>query len=636
MADPHEILQSYWGYDQFRPLQEDIIRAILDGKDTLALLPTGGGKSLCFQVPGMVMEGLTLVISPLIALMRDQVEQLNRRHIPATFINSSLSRSEIDRKLQMAMDGKYKFLYLAPERIETEMFLARLPRMNVSLVAIDEAHCISQWGYDFRPSYLRIAVLRAHLPKVPFAAFTATAPPPVRADILEKLELKQPAVFTQSFRRNNLSYRVIAADNVAERILRFVQNVQGAGVIYARTRKRVQTIAEFLKREGIASAAYHGGLPAAERDRVQTAWIQNDLRVIAATNAFGMGIDKPDVRFVLHYNMPGDLESYYQEAGRAGRDGKPCLAACFNNIADLEELRKWVQEKYPTWEQLNIHYDVLCNHFGVAIGAMPDVDFPLDLTAISKTFNVNPIHFHNSLRLLDTEGILSLNERAEDFAYLMVTVQPHYLLDFKQRFPDKVDLIDHILRSLGGEVYSDSVSFRLKGWTAALDMDEATLKQQLDQLALRGVIAWHAPTSSPTLRFTRARLRLTREELKWDKYIFLNRQTQERLAQVEAYLEVPGKSCRSGFLEAYFGEKPQQACGICDVCKAAAAGPLDQARIREISKELLAKVGADARDIPSLIEEVDAGTRAQRLEVLRMLLDAGQLVRTGTQTVRKA
>ena len=635
MADPHEILHQYWGYDQFRPMQEDIIRAILDGKDTLALLPTGGGKSLCFQVPGMVLDGLTLVISPLIALMRDQVEQLNRRHIPATFINSSLSRSEIDRKLQMAMDGKYKFLYLAPERIETEIFLARLPRMNVSLVAIDEAHCISQWGYDFRPSYLRIAVLRTHLPRVPFAAFTATAPPEVRADILTHLQLQQPAVFTQSFRRSNLSYRVIQADNVAERILRAIQNVPGAGVVYARTRKRVQTIADYLQREGIASAAYHGGLPAAERNRVQTAWINNELRVIAATNAFGMGIDKPDVRFVLHYNMPGDLESYYQEAGRAGRDGKPCIAACFHNQADLEELRKWVAEKYPTWEQLNTHYDVLCNHFGIAIGAFPDEDFPLDITAISKTFHVHPIHFHNSLRLLDTEGILSLNERAEDFAYLMVTVQPDYLLDFKRRFPDKADLIDHILRSLGGEVYSDTVSFRLKAWTAALGMEEEPLKQQLDQLAKRGVVAWHAPTSSPTVRFTRARLRLTREELKWDKYIFLQKQALERLVQVEAYLDVPGKACRSGFLESYFGETPEKPCGICDVCRAAAAGPLDQARITAISKEILSLVGPDEQDIAALVERLKEGTRPQRLEVIRMMLDAEQLVRTSTTCLRR-
>jgi ATP-dependent DNA helicase RecQ len=635
VAKPHEILQSYWGYDQFRPLQEDIIGSILAGKDTLALLPTGGGKSLCFQVPGLVLPGLTLVISPLIALMRDQVEQLNRRHIPATYINSSLSRSEIDRKLQMAMDGKYKFLYLAPERIETEMFLARLGRMQVSLVAIDEAHCISQWGYDFRPSYLRIAVLRTHLPKVPFAAFTATAPPLVRADILQKLELQQPAVFTQSFRRSNLSYRVIAADNVAERILRFTQNIQGAGVIYARTRKRVQSIADYLKREGISAAAYHGGLPAAERDRVQTEWINNGLRVIAATNAFGMGIDKPDVRFVLHYNMPGDLESYYQEAGRAGRDGQPCLAACFHNAADLEELRKWVKEKYPTWEQLCVHYDVLCNHFGIAIGAAPDQDFPLDITAIAKTFQVHPIHFHNSLRLLDTEGILSLNERAEDFAYLMVTVQPHYLLDYKQRYPAKAELIDHILRSLGGGVYSDSVSFRLKPWTLALGLDEAALKQQLDQLAVRGVIAWHAPTTSPTIRFTRARLRLTREELQWDKYIFLNKQALERLAQVEEYLDVPGTGCRSRFLETYFGEVAEKDCGVCDVCRAAAVGPLDQQLIAAIRADVFERIGAGDQDIPALIERLHSGTRPQRLEVIRMLLDAGQLLRAGTQTIRK-
>jgi len=279
---------------------------------------------------------------------------------------------------------------------------------------------------------------------------------------------------------------------------------------------------------------------------------------------------------------------------------------------------------------------VVCNHYGIAIGAMPDQDFPLDITAIAKAFNVNPIHFHNSLRLLDTEGILSLNERAEDFAYLMVTVQPHYLLDFKTRYPEKEDLIDHILRALGGEVYSDAVAFRLKSWTAALGMDEAALKQQLEQLAMRGVIAWHAPSTSPTLRFTRARLRLTREELQWDKYIFLEQQAQQRLVQVERYLEVPGKRCRSASLEAYFGEQPDKDCGICDVCKAAAAGPLDQARIAAISAELLALVAGRDAVIPDLIEQGTVGTRAQRLEVLGMLLDAGQLIRVDTQTVRKA
>jgi ATP-dependent DNA helicase RecQ len=322
VGTPRDILKEFWGYEAFRPLQEDIIDSVLQGNDTLALLPTGGGKSICFQVPGMALPGLTIVVSPLIALMRDQVEHLNSRHIPATYINSSVSFRNIDRKLQNAMDGRYKFLYVAPERLKSDMFQARLPQMNVSLLAVDEAHCISQWGYDFRPAYLEIHALREHFPEVPVIALTATAPPRVKDDIVDKLQLKEPRIFRKSFRRDNLSYRVISSERVPDRILQFLRNTPGSGIIYARTRKRTKALADLLKRNDISAAAYHGGMSTTDRNRVQQQWISNEVRVITATNAFGMGIDKPDVRFVLHYNLPSDLESYYQEAGRGGRDGK--------------------------------------------------------------------------------------------------------------------------------------------------------------------------------------------------------------------------------------------------------------------------------------------------------------------------
>ena len=635
MPSPHDILQRYWGYDTFRPLQEEIITSIIAGRDTLALLPTGGGKSLCFQVPGLALPGLTLVISPLIALMRDQVEHLNRRHIPATFINSSLSWREIDTKLQGAMDGKYKFLYLAPERIETDIFLERLRRMSVSLIAVDEAHCISHWGYDFRPSYLRISTLRQHLPRVPIAAFTATAPPPVQTDIIDRLELRTPARFTQSFRRTNLSYRVIPTENVGERILQLIRNTPGSGIIYARTRKSVQSLANLLQREGIPAAAYHAGLPSKERTQVQSAWIDNTLRIVAATNAFGMGIDKPDVRFVLHLNLPADLESYYQEAGRAGRDGKPCVAVAFKNSQDISELQQWVEDKYPTWDQLNTHYLALCEYFSIPNTTPPDTAFPLDTAAIAKRFSLHPLRLHNSIRLLDAEGVLSLNERPEDYAYTMLTVLPEHILDYKRRFPDKAPLLDHLLRTFGGEVYSDEVRFLPSNWAKKLGIEEATLIHQFEQLATRGILSFKPPVAHPTIRFLQPRQRLHKQALDWDRYTFLTQQSRERLAQVLEYIDPSSETCRSRFLEQYFGENTTQDCGICDTCRTRAAGSLDPQRIQQSHDAILAATSNIPTDIRPLLDSIPIGTSPQRLEVLRRMLDQGLLIRTGPLQIRR-
>jgi ATP-dependent DNA helicase RecQ len=566
--------------------------------------------------------------------MRDQVENLNSRHIPATYINSSLSWKEIDRKLQMAMEGKYKFLYIAPERIETEMFLARLPAMNVSFVAVDEAHCISQWGYDFRPSYLKINVLRQHLPKVPFAAFTATAPPKVKDDIIEKLELKSPRVFTQSFRRQNLAYHVIETENVAERILHTVRATPGAGIVYARTRKRVQAMAEFLKKEGISSAAYHGGLSNKDRDLVQQGWIKNEVRVITATNAFGMGIDKPDVRFVLHLNMPADLESYYQEAGRGGRDGKPAIAVCFRNPQDMAELKQWVEEKYPRWEQLNAHYEILCNYFGISNESAPFQPFVLDTATIAKQFHTHPLLLHNSIRIFDQTGVLSLNERPEDFGSLMVCVQPDMILDYKKRYPDKAFLLDHILRTLGGEVYHDAVRFLPSQWPSRLGITSEALLTHLTQLATRGIITYDPPQSTPTIRFLHPRIKLNKQVLGWDKYETLLAQAKKRLESVVDYLKVPATDCRSSTLERYFGEKPAAPCGSCDVCLSKVAGPLDKEKIKAISDEMLAILEDKIKPIQEVLDLGKLGTKQQRLEVMRLLIDGKKLIREGALGIR--
>ena len=616
-------------------MQSEIVEGVIAGRDTLALLPTGGGKSICFQVPGMFFEGLTLVISPLIALMRDQVDQLNKRNIPATYINSSLNYHEIDGKLQRAMDGAYKFLYIAPERIQTPMFAARVQRMNVKLIAVDEAHCISQWGYDFRPAYLELAHLRTLLPKVPVIAVTATAPPMVREDIARKLELKHEATFTQSFRRSNLNYRVESSERIAERIVYLVQKTPGTGIVYARTRKRVKAIAELLKRSGIEAAAYHGGMKNSERNAVQADWINNKIRVIAATNAFGMGIDKPDVRFVIHFNLPSDIESYYQEAGRAGRDGKESLCLAFQNEQDALELENFIRDKYPSWEKLNVHWELLCSHFGVTDKAAPPELFDFDVLAIAKAAQIHPIKFYNSIKVLDQAGIVALNEQPDDFGYIRVLVPPESILQYKARYPSHAFLIDFILRMLGGAVFQEIVRFFPPDWHRSLRMDPPELHSYLAQLDARGIIAYTEPVSTPTIRIFRHRGRLSKTEMDWERQVFLQKRAEERLAAILDYVDTPGKMCRSRTLEAYFGETSTKECGKCDYCLRK-ANPSGAGQIRELSTAILAYIGDLEMEMRDLVENVPVGTREARLEIIREMLDKGILKRGEGMTVKRA
>lgn len=635
MKSPLEILEEFWGYPAFRPMQAEIVDGVVAGRDTLALLPTGGGKSICFQVPGMYFEGLTLVISPLIALMRDQVEQLQKRNIPATFINSSLNYHEIDGKLQRAMDGAYKFLYIAPERIHTPMFAARVQRMNVQLIAVDEAHCISQWGYDFRPSYLEIAELRSLLPKVPVIAVTATAPPLVRDDIARKLELRNPATFTQSFRRSNLNYRVEPSERIAARIVELVEKTAGTGIVYARTRKRVKAIAEMLKRAGVEAAAYHGGMKNSERNTVQADWINNKTRVIAATNAFGMGIDKPDVRFVIHFNLPADIESYYQEAGRAGRDGKESLCLAFQNEQDALELENFIRDKYPSWEMLNAHWEVLCDHFGVTDKAAPHELFDFDVMDIAKAANVHPIKFYNSVKVLDHVGIVALNTQPDDFGYIRVLVAPESILHYKSTYPTHAFLIDHILRMLGGAAFQEALRFFPPDWHRTLRMEPQELDGFLAQLAARGIITYTEPASTPTIRINRHRGRLTKPEINWERQLFLQKRAEERLAAVLDYVDSPGKMCRSRKLEAYFGETSTKECGKCDYCLRK-ADPSGSGYIRELSTAILAYIGDLEMEMRDLVENVPVGNRENRIETIREMMDKGILERVEGMRVKRA
>lgn len=632
LPDPVAVLREYWGYPSFRPLQEEIVRSVASRKDTLALLPTGGGKSICFQVPGLMLGGLTLVISPLIALMQDQVRNLNSFGIAATYINSTLNFREIDRKLQMAMDGKYKFLYLAPERIQSDIFQARLSKLNIRLIAVDEAHCISQWGYDFRPAYLKINALREELPEVPIIALTASAPPKVAADIREKLELRSPNTFQKSFRRSNLRYRIAAAEDIPGRILRFLQKNPGSGIIYARTRKRTMRMAEMLQKEGISAAAYHGGLNPSQRSQIQNAWIKNETRVIAATNAFGMGIDKPDVRFVIHYNLPADIESYYQEAGRGGRDGAPAFALAFNNPPDLSELERWVSQKYPNWDALCRYYEIACNYFGIPNTNAPDKVFPLDLGTISKTFKVNPLLFYNALQILSREGQLILQEKPEDYAYLRVKVRPHDVIVFKNAHPKLAWLLDLALRQLGGEAFSESLRFLPAYWARLAEVEENALVKGLQFIAARDLIDLRLPSSHPQLRFLQPRHQLSRTELNWSKYAALQKRAQERLEEIKNYVQVPAKSCRAITLEAYFGERGGTDCGKCDYCLGKAQG---KRGLREsMEAEIKSLLQSGSLDYWDLVEGMQQGTEQQRRDLIRFLLDKNILTLIGTRKLK--
>lgn len=627
MQSPLETLKKYWNYPAFRPGQEEIIQSVLAGRDTLALLPTGGGKSICYQVPGLMSGGLTLVISPLIALMRDQVENLNKRGIPATFINSTLSFAQIDRKLSLAMEGSYRFLYIAPERVKTEMFQARVQQMNVKLIAVDEAHCISQWGYDFRPAYQNLPVLREWLPGIPVLAVTATATPEVKTDILEKLEMKDPRVFAQSFRRDNLSFRVYQTDNAAGKILELVRKFAGSGIIYCRTRRRTAYLAKILSENGIPSQAYHGGMDNKDRTEVQARWISNEIRVIAATNAFGMGIDKPDVRFVLHYNLPSELESYYQEAGRAGRDGKPGVAAVISNPSDQAELSDWALEKYPPFETVADSYDRLCDIFRIPnVGAVEAIH-GFDVGQAATKAGIPARTFYHALRILDNEGVLNFEENPDNFALIRFRIGPRAVLEFKERHPAYAKLVDFILRNSGGEVYIQEISFLPASWAGRLKIRQEELEEQLRFMGERGWIDYQPARALPQIRFFQPRHRLTRNELNWHKYNFLQDLGKTRLEKMLEYVG-PAGGCRSRFIQQYFGEKTTENCGKCDLCQAVGRPALTRDAIHARILVELEQGPVTYREMLKRIE----GEAGDALEAcLRELIDR-RVIRVDAQT----
>ena len=565
MIDLHAVLKQYWGYDNFRPFQEDAIKAVLNGIDTLVLLPTGGGKSVCFQVPVMAMDGVCIVVTPLIALMKDQVEQLKRRSISAAAIHSGMSKNEIDITLDNCIHGTTKFLYVSPERLRTDIMVARVKQMNVCLLAIDEAHCISAWGYDFRPSYLLIADFRKLIPGVPAMALTATATEEVRTDILDKLEMRNARVFKQSFARANLSYSAFLEENKERKLLQVLRNVSGSAIVYVRTRKRTKELADWLNRQGISAQSYHAGLPFKERSDRQTAWIKNQTRVVVATNAFGMGIDKPDVRAVIHFDLPDNLEAYYQEAGRAGRDEQKAYAVALFTKIDLEDLTANVERKYPSVEVLKRVYQSLANYYKLAVGAGEFLSFDFDIQAFTGTFGLIVNETHYALKLLEEEGFLQLSESFNEASKIHFLVDNRQLYDFQIRYQEMDSFIKVVLRMYGGELFTEYVRISEIEIGQVFFAPEAEVIKKLNFLRERDILDYEQRKNKPQLtfltpRYDAALLPLNVFEIEKKKQRDLTK------AHSVAHYAAHTRICRTLLLLEYFNEFDASECGVCDIC----------------------------------------------------------------------
>lgn len=559
-----QILTRYWGYSHFRPLQEEIIQSVYDGHDTLGLMPTGGGKSITFQVPAMAKEGTCLVITPLIALMKDQVESLKRKEINALSIHSGMSREEIDVALENCIYGDVKFLYLSPERLETDIFKARIGKMKVSLVAIDESHCVSQWGFDFRPSYLKIAKIREYLPDVPFLALTATATPKVIEDIIERLDLRERNVFTKSFERKNLIYDVEFCEDKIQRIVKIIRENPGTGIIYARNRKKTHDLAIELQKQGIKADYYHAGLTHSERSRKQEEWRKNMMRVIISTNAFGMGIDKPDVRFVIHFDVPDSLEAYYQEAGRAGRDEKPARAVLLYNESDRRTVDQRIQISFPEIAVIREVYNALGNYFQIPVGGGKGQTYDFVLTDFISKFKFNALIAFNSLKVLQREGYIELTDEINNPSRLHFKVSRDDLYKF-QVSNEKLDgFIKLILRSYSG-MFSSFVTIDESLLAKRSGLTGQAVYQYLVNLSSSGIVNYIPRKKNPVIYFTEERLDSKNLYFSVETYKFLKERYISRINEMLLYASQQNR-CRSQVLLTYFGEKNAQRCGQCDVC----------------------------------------------------------------------
>jgi ATP-dependent DNA helicase RecQ len=626
--NPLEPLKQYWGYNAFRPLQEEIIQAVLEGKDVLALLPTGGGKSICFQVPTLMRPGLCLVVSPLIALMKDQVDQLKKRDIAAEALYSGMAPRQIDLILDNCIYGAVKFLYVSPERLKTELLQERMKKMNISLLAVDEAHCISQWGYDFRPPYLEIATLRELLPDVSVIALTATATPAVSKDIQEKLAFRQPICFQQSFTRENLAYVVRKTEDKEGQLLNILRHIAGTAIVYVNTRRKTQKTALFLQRNGIKAAAYHAGLTGPERDTQQEAWVAGTTRVIVATNAFGMGIDKPNVRVVVHLDLPTTLEAYYQEAGRAGRDAQKAYAVLMYDDQDITLLREAITVAHPSVAQLKGLYQHLANYYHVAVGSHNMTTHDFDLQDFAHAYGLNQRVAYNALKALEREGLVQLSDSFFQPAQLHIARSPKELYAFQVSQAAYDPLIKAMLRLYGGELFSSFIRISVQYIARVLKTTPQAVEKQLQPLNALGIVTYTPQKSMPQLTFTTARHPAASLPIAVKALNQRSTTAQKKEEAVIAYV-MHQHRCRPQLLLEYFSEVCYQQCGQCDVClaKKRAANNLSTAEYEAHRRLILERLQAGMREVREIVNSIapSPSTGEVALATIRQMLDNGEL-----------
>lgn len=561
--EPLEILKQYFGYPAFRPLQEEIIQSILHGKDTLALLPTGGGKSVCYQVPALCMPGICLVVTPLIALMKDQVMQLRRRNISALAIHSGMAFFEVKKALENATTGHFKFLFVSPERLQTRLFQEYLPGMPVNLLAVDEAHCISQWGYDFRPPYLRIAELREELKDVPVLALTASATPEVQQDICAKLDMLDPAIFTQSFARPNLSFSAFETPHKLNKLFDILKQVPGSALVYCRNRRLTKEIATWLQQQDISASFYHAGLNSEERSLRQEAWVRSHTRVMACTNAFGMGIDKPDVRVVVHMGPPDSLEDYYQEAGRAGRDGQKSYAVLLYNAGDIADLEKAAEKKFPPIETIRDVYQALANYLQLPAGSGEGQYFDFDLALFCEKYRQDSITVINTLQTLSAEGFVTFSESVFLPSRVEFCCSKDNLYRFEMEQSQFEPLIKALLRTYEG-IFDNEVNISERTLARLLRAEADEVTNLLKMLSSYQVIHYLPKKDSPQVFFPYSRVPASELVIDQKAYALRKARYLNRLQAMVKYTHTP--DCRSVEMQQYFGEKETENCGLCDNC----------------------------------------------------------------------
>jgi ATP-dependent DNA helicase RecQ len=613
-----DILKKYWGYDGFRPGQSEIIDNISAGSDCLALLPTGGGKSICFQVPGLMHNGLTLVISPLIALIKDQVDALEKRNIPAVALHSGLSRGEIKMKLDAALNGHYKFMYISPERLVTNHFREYLPNLNVKLLVVDEAHCISQWGYDFRPAYQRIAECRSLLPDVPCAAFTASAPPYVVKDIIDKLQLRNLRTTIGDFNRSNLRFHTRNVEDKKGVILKTLSKTAGSSLVFAPTRKETEELASFLQSHGLSAAFYHAGLNADERAKRQEKWINDEIRIIVCTNAFGMGIDKPDVRFVFHTAPPQCPEDYYQEAGRAGRDGKDSWCIMLYRLFDFEELQLQLESKFPPRETIQSVYLALMNYLGVVAGGGMMQSFELDVHEMAERYKMNVTETVNALKVLELLNYIALSESFRAPSRLHFTAEYSEVYEHKIRFPKIEPYLDVVLRSYGG-VFDDYVKINENVIARRLRANPDEVAAVLREL-MRGGFADYQPSSDkPRVMLLEPRSPYPVFNLK--QLVPLKKTRLQGIENIKSY--VFSNECRANWWIQYFSGKEMAACGKCDVCLNRIKTGLKKDEIEELKDQLRVIITTNDYSVLQLFDQLPEAEVAKMRNTLRWLMDNG-------------